>query len=436
RFHDTYHNETLITNLGVVGKSFADQLLLGMVLGQNYKEFQTGARMQSVYGGRHRRGTTVMPTFKYSKKDLIEGLDVTLNANINLGWEQTIDTVNKRFDWFGVTTVLPSTSGEYRRSMYKYNNNEGSVTSTFNYALNNQHNFSLSNVFTSFNRKGSDELDPVNAQYELPSKTQKNVIGVGYQYQVDDLWSLTTFGKYIAQINTIGNRGRSEMHNWGYGFASTYFVNNGVQLKASYELTNRMPTPIEYFGDLDNQAPNPDLTPERSNNLNVGMIYSFQLQPDHHFVLNSNLIYRYAHDFIYTRFENNQQRLVADNRDGVRTFGADADLRYSYKNWLTAGGSLTYQYLQNMQKIEPDFTGVSPVYLDQMPNIPYFFGNADVSVFFKGIGGAHNNLNVGYNLLYVHQFWLYWPSRGGKAASDEKKFVPRQLSHDINLVYS
>src|SRR5690606_15752081 len=152
--------------------------------------------------------------------------------------------------------------------------------------------------------------------------------------------------------------------------------------------------------------------------------------------LNSNLIYRYAHDFIYTRFESNQQRLVSDNRDGVRTFGADADLRYSYKDWLTAGGSLTYQYLQNMQQIEQGFSGVSPVYLDQMPNIPYFFGNADVSVFFRNIGRPHNNLNIGYNFLYVHQFWLYWPSRGGKAASDEKKFVPRQLSHDINVVYS
>jgi outer membrane receptor protein involved in Fe transport len=40
-------------------------------------------------------------------------------------------------------------------------------------------------------------------------------------------------------------------------------------------------------------------------------------------------------------------------------------------------------------------------------------------------------LNIGYNLLYVHAFWLYWPSRGG-----DKLSIPQQLSHDLNAVYS
>src|SRR5690606_23316251 len=35
RFNDTYHNETIILNTGVVNKSYADKLLLGITLGQN-----------------------------------------------------------------------------------------------------------------------------------------------------------------------------------------------------------------------------------------------------------------------------------------------------------------------------------------------------------------------------------------------------------------
>lgn len=35
RFHDTYHNETVIANVGVVGKKFADKLLVGITLGKN-----------------------------------------------------------------------------------------------------------------------------------------------------------------------------------------------------------------------------------------------------------------------------------------------------------------------------------------------------------------------------------------------------------------
>jgi len=53
RFHDTYHNESLIANIGVVNKSYADKLLFGVVLGQSYKEIQTGARMVSVFGDWH-----------------------------------------------------------------------------------------------------------------------------------------------------------------------------------------------------------------------------------------------------------------------------------------------------------------------------------------------------------------------------------------------
>lgn len=66
-----------------------------------------------------------------------------------------------------------------------------------------------------------------------------------------------------------------------------------------------------------------------------------------------------------------------------------------------------------------------------MPNIPYFFGNADVSVNFKNVGKKSNNLNLGYNLLYVHEFYLYWPSLG-----ENKYNIPQQLSHDVSAVYS
>lgn len=37
RFHDKYHNETIITNIGFVGKPWADKLLLGINLGRTTK---------------------------------------------------------------------------------------------------------------------------------------------------------------------------------------------------------------------------------------------------------------------------------------------------------------------------------------------------------------------------------------------------------------
>lgn len=434
RFHDTYHNETVIASLGVVDKPYADRLLLGINLGKSYKEIQTGARMESVFGAWHRRGNLVMPSLKYSKNDLIKGLDVVLNANLNLGSERNIDTVNRRYDWFGDTGArLPETSGERgAQSMYKYRNNEALVTANFNYSIGEKQTITVNNVFNNFDRKGEDPLNPLNNEYELAKTTRKNVLGLGYQYQVSDLWSISVFGKYIVQNNLNGDDASSSAKKLGWGTAGTYFVSDALQLKGSYELTNRMATPYEMFGDVENQSANPGLRPETSNNFNVGINYNFSAGQGHEFDLTAGAIYRYAKDFIYQRLEANQGRYVADNRDGVRTFGGDIELRYHYGRWLSAGTSWTYQYLQNMQEFDEGFTNVSPVYKDQMPNIPYFFGNSDVQVRFDDFSGKGNALSVGYNLQYVHEFYLYWPSQG----LIDKKNIPGQLSHDINALFS
>lgn len=437
RFHDNYHNETLIANVGVVDKSYADKLLIGITLGRNYKEIQTGARMVSVFGGWHRRGNIVMPSLKYKKTNLIKGLDLTVNANYNLGEEQNIDTMNVRYDWYG-NSKPQGNNGERSRSLYKYKNNNGLATATLNYKIDERQSLALSEVFSTFNRKGSDELNPQNNEYERPKKTNKNVLGFGYNFDIKDKWSATVFGKYIYQGNVDGSgaSNQANQNRFGYGAAATYFISQNLQLKTSYELTNRMPEAQEIFGDVENQEGNANLKPEQSNNVNLGITYGFPLDKDNTILLTANGIYRHADNFIYNRLNNNQSKLVADNRDGVSTWGGDAEIRYSHKNWFTAGTTVTYQFLRNLQQFEPGSTGASPLYLDQMPNIPYLFGNADVSASVKDFGKKGNNLTVGYNLLYVHAFWLYWPSLGGRGAGDEKKVIPRQLSHDVNVVYS
>lgn len=432
RFHDKYHNESVIASVGVLNKKFADKLLIGITLGQNYKEIQTGARMVSVFGAWHRKGNIVMPSLKYKKTNLIKGADVTLNANYNLGTEQNIDTVNARFDWFG-TSKPNGSNGERARSLYKYKNNNGIITSMVNYRITEHHNVALSDVFTTFNRVGSDPLNPTVTENEQPKKSQKNVLALSYTYDVKNKWSVSVFGKQLYQRNIVSSSQENASTNRpGYGIATTYFLVRNFQIKASYELTNRLPEANEIFGDVENQEGNPNLKPEQSNNANLGLSYSFELNSKNYFSISANGVYRHSTNYIYNRLNNNQSKLVADNRDGVRNLGCDGEIRYSYNNWLSAGATLTYQHLINLQKYEPEYTGVSPLFKDQMPNIPYLFGNGDVSVSLKKVGGKDNNLNIGYNLLYVHDFYLYWPSRGNK----DKLTIPMQLSHDINIVYS
>lgn len=438
RFHDTYHNEALIVNAGVVNKSFADKLLLGITLGQNYKEIQTGARMVSVFGGWHRRGNTIMPSLKYKKDNLVKGLNVTLNANYNLGTEQNIDTMNVRFDWYG-NSIPNGTSGERSRTLYKYKNNNGLVTAMANYKISERQSLALSNVFSTFAREGSDAANPSNNNLERPNKTNKNVLGLGYNYDVKDVWSVTVFGKHYLQNTSVKGGPTATTSKVGYGTAVSYFVKPNLQLKSSYEHTNRLPDAIEFFGDLENQEGNLDLKPQASDNFNIGIMYDFALNDNHHFSVTGNGALRHAKDFIYTRLNNNQSKFIADNRDGVSTWGADAELRYSYKNWFNAGATVTYQYLRNLQKYEIDqttgkyYTSVSLLYLNQMPNIPFLFGNVDASATLRDLGQKGNSLTVGTNLLYVHDFWLYWPAYG---TSKGKYGIPLQIALDANAVYS
>lgn len=429
RFHDTYHNETVVASVGVVGKKFADQLLLGITLGQNYKELQTGARMVTVFGGWHRRGNIVMPTLKYRKTGLIKGLDVALNANYNLGKERNIDTLSARFDWYG--NSKPNPNGEGRgRSLSKYGNNNGLASATVNYKLSEHQAIALSNVFSTFYRKGTDAFNENFTQEQVRPRLHKNVLGVGYTYDVKDKWSTSIFGKYLFQKTPR----QTTFNKLGYGLAASYFITPGFQLKASFEQANRLPEANELFGDVELVQGNLSLKPEQSRNINVGFSYGFSAKEDHRFLLNANAIYRYSDNYIYSRFNQNQSALVLDNLDGVFTTGGEGEIRYSYKKLLSAGATLTYQHMENRQQYVYDSNGnkvLSPVYKDQMPNIPYFFGNADVSLTLRDLGQKGSVLNIGYNLLYVHAFWLYWPSRGGVKLS-----IPQQLSHDLNAVYS
>src|SRR5690606_32963014 len=138
--------------------------------------------------------------------------------------ELNIDTVSARFDWFGNAKPTGTASGERSRSRYKYRNNEGLSSTTFNYRITDRHSVALNDNFSTFRRDGSDPPNPTNAQYERTKRTYKNVLGMGYHYDIENLWSTTVFLKYIHQNNQDGTDTRIAMDRIGYGLASAYYL--------------------------------------------------------------------------------------------------------------------------------------------------------------------------------------------------------------------
>tara|TARA_R110002167_G_scaffold360062_1_gene577420 strand:- start:3519 stop:5885 length:2367 start_codon:yes stop_codon:yes gene_type:complete len=445
RFHDTYHNESVMINMGVVNKSFADQLLFGITLGQNYREIQTGARITSVFGTWHRKGNIIMPSIKYKKDDFIlKDLDFRFSANINLGTEKNIDTINRRYNWFGDYKEYDSPGGERSYSLYNYKNNTGISTSNISYKINHLQSLVLSNTFNTFNRVGHNKLDPANETYEHPKKTLKNITGLGYDFKSNN-WNASVFlkqyfqqNKFAQSYNPSGDYGdiayRNQINKFnstGYGLAATHFLNENLQLKASYEKSYRLPASDELFGDVINLQGNIDLRPESSDNYNLGASFWWLMNKKHRFNTNASGFFRNAKDFIRPRLNSNQTMQVMDNLGSVTSTGIEAEVRYQLGNRLAAGINLTYQDLRNNTKYEDGQTEVSVVYRDRIPNMPYLYGNADISYIFSSLRKKGDQLSIGYNALYVHAFYLYWPSLGSS-----KLDVPEQISHDINLTYS
>lgn len=455
RFHDQYHNEVVVANVGVVNKKYADKLFFGLTYGQNYAEIQTDARMKIPYGTPFQRGNTIMPTFRYAKKDLfLKGLDVTVSANYNLGYNQVIDTVNRRYNWLGQYNNDFEKQGikgaERNRTMYKFRNNTGLVVAVANYRFAARHTITLSNTFNTFNRVGSDELIPGDKNYQQPRYNTKNMIGLGYKFDLNEKWNTTLFAKYYRQVTKYSesytvNTGwgaeqfyrvrKKEMNPLGYGIATTYFPHRNLQLKASFEKTYRLPENDELFGDQLDLEGNIGLKPESSFNYNLGVAYTFQIRNIHRVSLEVNGIYRNAHDYIRTISALNQVRNFNENRDRVINKSIEGEVRYSYKRTFTTGVNTTYQSLRNYAKYEPENpTTISIVYKDQLPNYPYLFSNADASLSFHSLGKKKGNaFTLGYNFLYVHEFYRYWPSLG---TGTEKMNIPVQFNHDINIVYS
>lgn len=441
RFNDTYHTETVITNIGFVDKPFADRLLLGINLGKNYADIQNANNMNFVYGEKFRHGNTIMPTLRYEKKNfLVSNLDATVNANFNFGYTQNVDTaVNRKYTWLG-TYYERNQKGELAYTLYKYNNNDGSATAGFTYKLNDKHVFALNDVFTTFYRIGFDELASNNDD-QYPSVSRKNVLGLGYNLLLKN-WRSNIFYKHYYQYSEgyllSGTDYIKQTNNYtsnGYGLASSYFLGKYLQFKVSYENTLRLPTGREIFGDGDLEGENFDIKPESSDNYNLGVTFTSDIRNAHQFYIDASLAYRDVKDYIRRQISESKGVAVSENIGGVSNIGGSLELNYAYKKVFSLGGNITYQNIRSHDKTK--------VYNnDRVPNNPYFFWNADFNLSLNELlkntplGGyilleKGNSLNFGYHSTYVYSFYLKWPSIG-----TDKSLVPTQLSHDINLTYT
>lgn len=445
RFNDTYHNEAIVGKVGFVNRRWADRLMLGVTYSQLYKEIQTGVRQEIVYGEKHRRGHSLMPSLEYSKRNLFtKGLEVKLTANYNRDITTNIDTASYKYNWLGERALLNS-PGEQSLQHLRATNHNWNGTMTLNYRPGRAHLLTLNHVLTDFRRENTSLLTREAVTDPIDKHTQKNITGLSYRLMPTEKWNISLFGKYYNQAvsgpvatteaQEAYVRSSRDIDFWGWGAAGTYFLLPGLQAKLSYEKACRLPTIEEMFGDEDLEMGDMDIKPERSDNLNFNLSYakSFGL---HSIYVEGGVVYRHTRDYIQRNIASMSGGKYAAtyiNYGKVLTKGYNLSARYSLSRWLSIGGNFTKMNVLDNMKQSMGSNTPNLNYKELLSNLPYLFADSDVNFYWHNCGRKGNLLTVTYDNLYLHSFTYYSANIG---ANKWDYVVPDQFSHNLTLTYS
>ena len=445
RFNDTYHNEAVVGKVGVVDKKWADRLMLGFTYSNMYQDIQTGVRQDIVYGQKHRKGHSLMPSLEYYKRNLFaKGLDVALTVNYNKNLTTNVDTASYKYNWYGDRKLLNS-PGEQSYQHSRADNNNWNGTFTANYRLGKMHMLTFNHVLNTFSRSNTSLLAKEEQSDAIAKETRKNISGVSYRLMPSETWNLSVFGKYYNQfvagpVATDANqndyvRTTRSVSSIGYGAAGTYFILPGLQAKLSYEKAYRLPTIEEMFGNEDLEMGDIGIRPENSDNVNLNLSYN-RTFGRHSVYVEGGLVYRNTKDYIQrniTDLSGGKSAATYINYGKVLTKGYNISARYGFGKWVSVGGNFTQMDVRDNMKTSISGSAENIAYKERMPNLPYIFADSDVTFYWRDLGRTGNALTVSYDNQYLQRF-PYYSSKNGSNKGDY--VVPSQFSHNLSLSYS
>ena len=395
RFNDTYHNEAIVGKVGVVDKKWADRLMLGFTYSNMYQDIQTGVRQDIVYGQKHRKGHSLMPSLEYYKRNLFaKGLDVALTVNYNKNLTTNVDTASYKYNWYGDRKLLNS-PGEQSYQHSRADNNNWNGTFTANYRLGKMHMLTFNHVLNTFSRSNTSLLAKEEQSDAIAKETRKNISGVSYRLMPSETWNLSVFGKYYNQfvagpVATDANqndyvRTTRSVSSIGYGAAGTYFILPGLQAKLSYEKAYRLPTIEEMFGNEDLEMGDIGIRPENSDNVNLNLSYN-RTFGRHSVYVEGGLVYRNTKDYIQrniTDLSGGKSAATYINYGKVLTKGYNISARYGFGKWVSVGGNFTQMDVRDNMKTSISGSAENIAYKERMPNLPYIFADSDVTFYWR-----------------------------------------------------
>ncbi|MBD5308624.1 MAG: TonB-dependent receptor [Bacteroides sp.] len=442
RFHDDYFSIFTQLEAGVNDVSWADRFFVGISYNKLNKDIQTGAMQNKVYGEAARHSNSLNLSARYNKR--FGAFDTRLSLSHTHDRSETVDTAYRKYSWDG--TFLPSSGNEMTnkaRTIRVYRRPLTVVSAGTDYTLNPDHIFSLNYML---NRRGNDRSDEIDKYFE-PSNdvVTKQILSATYtQSFFGRRWQTSYFVK--DYINTLSIKqtdnstvtgtdrieGKSTKSYWGAGLGTRYTVTGALALKGSYEHSVRLPLSRELLGNGTTVYPNLTLTPEKSNNYNIGIFGNWYPADESQFSYELNGFLRHVQNYIRATISERDGMMQYVNEPAIDIKGLDFQISYFWDNRLQLSLNGSWNDARDLKQFKTD-GNPSATYKNRVPNRPWMFGNAEAYYTFRNVIAQADRLRIGAALQYIHWYYLNWEAYG---AASSKARIPTQNITSLSLTYS
>lgn len=445
RFHDDYFSLLAQVEVGVTGKSWADDFFVTASYSKVNKELQTGSIQTKVYGMAERNGDAYNVSAQYRKKDFIlKGLQ--MQSILSHTWDHslTVDTAYRVYDWNG--DYIESSRNEItgrEKSLRHYKRPTTMFRSNWDYRINQHHSINFNYLV---NRTGNDRYDDVDDSF-VPSNdiVCKHIIGLSYHQQflqnkIENTFFVKDYVNHlnIRQTDLYWQTGSDEVmgsntnNYWGYGVGTRVKFIEPVALKASFEHSVRLPLARELLGNGSTIYANTALNPERSDNVNLGAFGTWHPATGHSLYYEVNGFMRFVDDYIQAVVAEKEGMMQYENVPAVHIKGVEGEVRYSWKRNLQCMANISWQDARDQRKYKDDGK-LSATYLNRVPNRPWLFGAAEANYTFYDVLLKNSSLRLGTSYQWVHWYFLTWEAYGSK---ESKAQIPAQHIFNADMTYS
>lgn len=442
RFHDDYLSLFGEMEVGVNDVKWADRFFVGISYNKLEKEIQTGAMQNKVYGEASRNSHSVNISARYSKK--WGRLSTRLDLSHTWDHSETVDTAYRKYSWDG--TWMPSSGNEMNnraRTIRVYKRPLTIVNAGADYDLNEHNNFAFNYMM---NRRVNDRYDEADKTFE-PSKdlVTKHILSLTYaQSFFGGKWQTSYFVKDYINVLSIMQRDdlsitgsdQIDRHNsksyWGAGIGSRYSLCEPFSIKGSYEHSVRLPLSRELLGNGTTVYPNLTLSPETSNNYNLGAFGTFYFGGSNQLSYEINGFIRHVQNYIRATVSEREGMMQYVNDPAIDIKGFDVEVSYVWSGSLQLTANMSWSDARDLKQYKTD-GNISATYKNKVPNRPWLFGNVDAGYTFRNLFQKRDRLRLSVEYQYIHWYYLNWEAFG--AASSKAK-IPTQNITNASISYS